>query len=77
MDVNHAIDDLIDNLEPLEPSLPRSEVLYHKSFYESKEDLDRLPQVGGGCWRIWIIYHKSEEDSDPLPQVGGGLVIGG
>jgi hypothetical protein len=48
MDVNYAIDYSIDNLEPLELSLPRSVVLYHKSFSESEEDLDRLPQVGGG-----------------------------
>jgi hypothetical protein len=48
MDVNRAIDDLIDNLKPPELSLPRSEVLYHKSFSESEEDLDCLPQVGGG-----------------------------
>jgi hypothetical protein len=33
MDVNLAIDDLIDNLEPLDPSLPRPEVVYHKSFF--------------------------------------------
>jgi hypothetical protein len=33
MDVNCAIDDLIDNPEPLEPNLPRSKVLYHKFFY--------------------------------------------
>jgi hypothetical protein len=29
MDVNRAIDNLIDNLEPLKPSLLRSAVLYH------------------------------------------------
>jgi hypothetical protein len=38
MDVNRAIDDLIDNLEPLERCVPRSEVLYHKSFSESSEE---------------------------------------
>jgi hypothetical protein len=38
MDINGAIDDLIDNREPLEPNPPRLEVLY----YNSKEDLDRL-----------------------------------
>jgi hypothetical protein len=80
MDINRAIDDSIDYLEPLEPSLPRSEVLYHKSFFESEEDLDHLPQVGGGFGsstisrrRIWIVYHKSKEDLDCLPQVRGGL----
>jgi hypothetical protein len=81
MDVNCALDDLIDNLEPLEPSLPWSEVLYHKFFLQSEEDWDRLPQVGGGFGssttsqrRIGIIYHKSEEDLwDHLPQVGGGF----
>jgi hypothetical protein len=46
MDVNRAIDNLIDNLGPIELSPPRSKVLYHKSFSESEEDLDRLPQVG-------------------------------
>jgi hypothetical protein len=70
MDVNRAIDNLIDNLEPYKLSLPRSEVLYHKS----EEDLDRLPQVGGefplsttSRRRIWIAYHESEEDLDRLP----------
>jgi hypothetical protein len=48
MDVNRAIDDFINNLEPLEPSLPRSEVPYHKPLFESEEDLDRLLQVRGG-----------------------------
>jgi hypothetical protein len=57
MDINRAIDDSIDNLEPLEPNLPRSEVLYHKFFAKSKADLDRLRQV--------------EEDLDHLLQVGG------
>jgi hypothetical protein len=44
MDVNRAIDNLIDNPKPLELNPPRSEVLYHKS----EVDLDGLPQVGGG-----------------------------
>jgi hypothetical protein len=43
MDVNRAIDDSIDNLEPDEPNPPRSEVLYHKFFAKSEDDLDRLP----------------------------------
>jgi hypothetical protein len=69
MDVNRAIDDLIDNLKPLELSLPLSDVLYHKSFSKLEEDLDRLPQVERGFGssttsrrRIRIIYHKLEED---------------
>jgi hypothetical protein len=76
MDVNHAIDESIDNPEPLEPNPPRSEVLYHKS----EEDLDHLRQVGGGFGssitsrrRIWIVYDKSDEDLDRLPQVRGGF----
>jgi hypothetical protein len=48
MDANRAINNLVDNLEPLETSLPRFEVLHHKSFSKSEEDLDCLPQVGGG-----------------------------
>jgi hypothetical protein len=65
MDVNRAIDDLIDNSKPLKSSPPRPEVLYHKS----EEDLDRLRQVGEGFGspttsrrRIWIVYYKSEKD---------------
>jgi hypothetical protein len=76
MDVNHAINDLIDNSEPLEPNPPRLEALYHKS----KEDLNCLRQVGGRFGssttsrrRIWIIYDKLEEDLDRLRQVGGGF----
>jgi hypothetical protein len=68
MDVNRAIDNLIDNMGPLEPNLSLSEVLYHKL----EEDLDCLPQVEGGFGpsttgqrRIWIIYNKSEEDKTP------------
>jgi hypothetical protein len=48
MDVNRTINDFIDNLEPLEPNPPRSEVLYNKSLSESEKD--------------WIVYYKSEED---------------
>jgi hypothetical protein len=72
MDVNRAIDDFIDNLEPLEPSLPRSEVLYHKSLSESEEDLDCLLQVGGGeatVYRrapIFDDYSGSDDDASPL-----------
>jgi hypothetical protein len=59
MDVNRAIDNLINNLEPLELSLPQPEV---------------LPTSPSMSWRrIWIIYNKSEEDLDRLPQVGGGF----
>jgi hypothetical protein len=80
MDVNRVIDDSIDNPEPLEPSPPRSKVLYHKFFTKSKENLDHLPQVRDGFGssttsrrRIWIVYYKSEEDLDRLLQVGGRL----
>jgi hypothetical protein len=76
MDVNCAIDDLIDNLEPLKPNSPRLAILYHKLG----DDLDRLLQVRGGfgssttSWRmIWIVYYKSELDLHHLPQVGGVL----
>jgi hypothetical protein len=76
MDVNCAIDDLIDNLEPLKPNSPRLAILYHKLG----DDLDRLLQVRGGfgssttSWRmIWIVYYKSELDLHHLPQVGGGF----
>jgi hypothetical protein len=48
MDVKRAIDDFIDNLEPLKLSPPLFEVRYHKSFSESEED--------------WIVYYKSEVD---------------
>jgi hypothetical protein len=81
MDINRAIDNSIDNPEPLELNPPRSEVLYHKFFAKSEEDLDHLPQVGGGFGssttsrrRICIVYHKSEEDLDRLRQVGAGFV---
>jgi hypothetical protein len=75
VEINRAIDDSIDDLEPLEPNPPRSEVLYHKS----EKDLDHLQQVEGAFgWstsrrrRIWIIYYKSEEGLDRLLQVGEG-----
>jgi hypothetical protein len=78
MDVNCAIDDLIDNLEPLELNPPRLEVLHHKFFAKLKEDLECLSQVEGGfgssmrSWRrIWIVYYKSKEYLDRLLQVGG------
>jgi hypothetical protein len=65
MEINRAIDDSIDDSEPLEPNPPRSELHY----YKSEEDLDRLRQVRGGFGssttsrrRIWIVYYKSEED---------------
>jgi hypothetical protein len=80
MDVKRAIDDSIDNSQPLEPNPPRSEVLFHMFFAKLEEDFDRLPQVEGGFGssttsrrRIWIVYHKSEEDLDRLLQVGGGF----
>jgi hypothetical protein len=76
MEINRAIDDSINNSEPLKPNPLRSEVLYQ----EPEEDLDRLQQVGGGFGssmtsrrRIWIIYDQSEEDLDHLLQVGEGL----
>jgi hypothetical protein len=66
MDINCAIDDLIDNPEPLELNPSRSKVVYHKLYAKSEEDLDHLPQVGGvfgssmTSWRrIWIINYKS------------------
>jgi hypothetical protein len=64
MDINRAIDDLIDNLKPLELSLPRSEVLHHKSFSESKEDLDHLPQVRGGLATVHQRASVSADYSD-------------
>jgi hypothetical protein len=80
MDINHAIDDSIDDPKPLEPNPPWSEVLTYKFFTKSEEDLDCLPQVRGGFEssmtsrrRIWIAYYKSEEDLDRLLQVGGGF----
>jgi hypothetical protein len=38
MEINRAIDDSIDDSEPLEPNPPWLEVLYHKL----EKDLDRL-----------------------------------
>jgi hypothetical protein len=76
MEINRAIDDSIDDSEPLDRSPPRSGLLY----YKSEEDLDRLRQVGGGLglpitsrMRIGIAYFKLEEASDRLLQVGEGL----
>jgi hypothetical protein len=79
MEVNRAIDDSINNLETLEPSLPRSEVLYHKSFSESEEDLDRLPQVGGGLATVhrrapvFADYSDFINDAPPLSNGHQGL----
>jgi hypothetical protein len=79
MDVNRAIDDLIDNVELLEPSPPRSEVMYHNSFSESEEDLDRLPQVGGGLATVHrraplsIDYSDFINDASPLSDDHQGL----
>jgi hypothetical protein len=79
MDVNRAIDNLIDNLEPLESSLPRSEVLYHKFFSELEEDLDHLPQVGGGLATVHqralvsADYSDFIDDSSPLSNGHQGL----
>jgi hypothetical protein len=76
MKINRAIDDSIDDSEPLEPNPPRLELHY----YKLEEDLDRLRQVGerfGSSTTsrrmIWIAYYKSKEDLDRLLQVREGL----
>jgi hypothetical protein len=79
MDVNRAIDDFIDNLEPLESSPPRSEVLYHKSISELEENLDRLLQVGGGLATVYrrapvsVDYSNFNDDALPLSSGHQGL----
>jgi hypothetical protein len=79
MDVNRAIDDFIDNLEPLEPSPPRSEVPYHKSLSESEEDLDRPLQVRGGLANVYrrapvsVDYSDFNDDASPLSSCHQGL----
>jgi hypothetical protein len=79
MDVNRAINDFIDNLEPLEPSLPRSKVSYHNSLSESEEDLDHLLQVGGGLATVYrraivsVDYSDFNDDASPLSSSHQGL----
>jgi hypothetical protein len=82
MYVNRVVDNLIDNLEPLEPSSPRSQVLYHKSFSELKGDLDHLPQVGGGLVTVHrralvsADYLVFIDDASPLSNGHKDLSVG-
>jgi hypothetical protein len=79
MDVNRAIDNFIDNLEPLDLSPSRSEVLYYKSPSKSEEDLDCLLQVGGGLAIIYrrdpvsVDYSNLNDDASPLSSDHQGL----
>jgi hypothetical protein len=70
MDLNPAIDDLIDNLEPLEPSVPQSKV----------SGFIRLPTEGytqGGRFRVGMRRdHKLEgADNTRFRQVQAAICV--